>query len=45
MITNRSNHMPILMMIDRTNRMGMLVRAFLNQKTCGLTTLHVIMIQ
>src|SRR6185369_16651008 len=42
MITNRSNHMPMLMTIDRTNRTGMLVRAFLNQKSCGLITLQLI---
>ena len=45
MITNRSNHMPMLMTIDSANRIGMLVRAFLNQKTCGLITLQVIMVQ
>ena len=45
MITNRSNHMPMLMKIDTTNRIGMLVRAFLNQKICGLITLQVTMIQ
>jgi hypothetical protein len=32
MITKRSNHMPMLMTIDAANRIGMLVRAFLNQK-------------
>jgi len=32
MMTNRSNHMPMLMTIDTTNRTGMLVRAFLDQK-------------
>src|SRR6185503_20364554 len=45
MMTNRSNHMPMLMTIDSANRMGMLVRAFLDQKTCGLITLQLIMIQ
>ena len=45
MITNRSNHMPMLMMIDTVNRIGMLVRAFLNQKICGLITLQLTMIQ
>ena len=45
MITKRSNHMPMLMTIDTTNRIGMLVRAFLNQKTWGLITLHETMIQ
>ena len=45
MITNRSNHMPMLMTIDTTNRIGMLVRAFLNQKICGLITLQLTMIQ
>ena len=45
MITNRSNHMPMLMMIDMTNRIGMLVRAFLDQKSWGLITLQEIMIQ
>ena len=45
MITNRSNHMPMLMTIDSTNRIGMLVRALLDQKICGLITLQVIIIQ
>ena len=45
MITNRSNHMPMLMTIDTANRIGMLVRAFLNQKIWGLITLQLIMIQ
>ena len=45
MITNRSNHMPMLMTIDSANRIGMLVRAFLNQKIWGLITLQVTMIQ
>jgi hypothetical protein len=45
MITNRSNHMPMLMTIDATKRIGMLVRARLDQKICGVITLQVIMIQ
>ena len=45
MITNRSNHMPMLMTIDSTNRIGMLVRAFLDQKIWGPITLQEIMIQ
>src|SRR5687767_4689163 len=45
MITNRSNHMPMLMMIDMVNRIGMLVRAFLDQNTWGLITLQETMIQ
>jgi hypothetical protein len=45
MITNRSNHMPMLMTIESANSTGMLVRARLDQKICGLITLHEIMIQ
>src|SRR5688572_32955621 len=45
MITNRSNHMPMLMTIETTKRIGMLVRAFLNQKIWGLITLQLTMIQ
>src|SRR5262249_17884083 len=45
MITNRSNHIPMLTKIDITKRIGMLVRAFLNQNTCGLITLQLIIVQ
>ena len=45
MITNRSNHMPMLTRIETTNIAGMLVRIFLNQKSCGTSTLQVTMIQ
>ena len=43
MMTNRSNHMPTLMRIDATNMTAMLVRIFLNQKTCGTSTLQELM--
>ena len=45
MMTKRSNHMPMLMTMESTKSTGMLVRARLDQNTCGLMTLHVIMIQ
>ena len=45
MMTKRSNHMPMLTKIDTMKRTTMLVRAFLNQKTCGESTLHVIIVQ
>ena len=45
MITYRSNHMPMFTTIDSTNVARRLRRIFLNQNSCGLITLHVIMIQ
>ena len=45
MITKRSNHMPTFTKSDSTNMMGMLVRIFLNQKSCGVITLQLTMIQ
>src|SRR5271157_4621809 len=42
MITKRSNHMPMLVVMEMANMIGMLVRIFLNQNNCGMTTLHVI---
>src|SRR5262249_35837540 len=45
MITNRSNHIPMLTKMDITNRSGMLVRNFLNQNSCGQITLHEIIVQ
>ena len=40
MITNRSNHMPMLIRMLAMNMIGTLVRARLNQKICGTTTLQ-----
>ena len=45
MITKRSNHMPTLTTIESTNMIGMLVRSFLNQKSCGVMTLQLTMIK
>ena len=45
MMTKRSNHIPMLIRIETTNITGMLVRNFLNQKTCGLRTLQEIIVQ
>ena len=45
MITKRSNHMPMLTKIEITNSTGMLVRTFLNQKSCGESTLQVTIVQ
>ena len=45
MITKRSNHMPTLTKRLRMNISGMLVRTFLNQKSCGVMTLQLTMIQ
>src|SRR5580658_7243421 len=41
MMTKRSNHMPMLMKIERTNINGMFVRKRLNQYSCGKRTLGV----
>jgi hypothetical protein len=45
MMTKRSNHIPMLMMIETTNITGMFVRIFLNQKICGERTLQEIIVQ
>ncbi len=45
MMTKRSNHMPMLTKIESTNVHGTLVRIFRNQKSCGVMTLQLIMIQ
>ena len=45
MITNRSNHMPTLIMMVITNIAGMLRRTFLDHSDSGMITLHVNMIQ
>src|SRR5882757_9481891 len=45
MITKRSNHIPMFTMIESTNVAERLVRIFLNQKSCGETTLQVIIHQ
>src|ERR1019366_464449 len=42
MMTKRSNHMPMLIMMETTNMTAMFVRIFLNQKSCGMKTLQVI---
>src|SRR5271157_3325650 len=44
-ITKRSNHMPMLVVIEITNMIGTLVRIFLNQNNWGIMTLHVIIVQ
>ena len=45
MMTKRSNHMPTLMTSESTKMAAGEVRIFLNQKNCGLTTLHVTIVQ
>src|SRR5262245_18609782 len=45
MMTKRSNHMPTFTRMDIVNRIHGVLRAFLNQKICGVITLHVNMIQ
>ena len=45
MITKRSNHMPTFTTMLTMNISGMLVRIFLNQKSCGVSTLQVTMMQ
>ena len=45
MITKRSNHMPMFTTRLSANMMGMLVRIFLNQNSCGVITLQLTMIQ
>src|SRR5690606_1128473 len=44
-MTNRSNHIPIFTTMESTHEIGMLVRIFLNQKSCGEITLQVIIVQ
>ncbi len=43
MITNRSNHIPMLMKIVITNSAGMLVRTFFDQSSCGMKLLQATM--
>ena len=45
MITNRSNHMPMLTKIDTTNTAAKLLRTLFSQSTCGITTLHTTIVQ
>ena len=45
MMTKRSNHMPMFTKIEMTNMTGMLVRSFLNQKSCGEITLQLTIVQ
>ena len=45
MMTYRSNHMPTLTRMPMTNITGILVRTFLNQKSWGIMTLQLTMIQ
>ena len=44
-MTKRSNHMPMLIRIEETNSQPMWLRIFLNQKSCGVITLQLTMIQ
>jgi hypothetical protein len=44
-MTKRSNHIPMLTMIEMANISGMLVRTFLNQKSCGKMTLQLTIVQ
>ena len=44
-ITNLSNHIPILVVIDTTNRIGIEFRAALDQKIWGIMTLQIIIVQ
>ena len=39
-ITKRSHHIPTFTRIEATNMMGIEVRAHLNQKICGMSTLQ-----
>ena len=45
MITKRSNHIPMFTKMEMINVASTLVLIFLNQKSCGVITLHVIMLQ
>src|SRR5579883_566574 len=45
MMTNRSNHMPTFTKRDRIQTIVVFWRTPLNQKNCGVITLHEIMIQ
>jgi hypothetical protein len=45
MITKRSNHIPMLTKIEITNSATTLSRSFLNQKSCGTSTLQLIIVQ
>ena len=45
MMTKRSNHMPTFTKIERTHTIVVFSRTALNQKNCGVITLHEIMIQ
>jgi hypothetical protein len=44
-MTKRSNHMPMFTKIDRMNEAVMFWRIFWNQKSCGVITLQLHMIQ
>ena len=39
-MTKRSNHIPMFTKIETTNMIGIERRAHLNQKICGMKTLH-----
>ena len=45
MMTKRSHHMPMFTKMLTIHITGMLVRAFLNQKSCGTSTLQKIISQ
>ena len=45
MITKRSNHMPMLTKIESTKSQASDERTFLNQKSCGTSTLQVTIVQ
>src|SRR4051812_43080344 len=45
MMTNRSNHIPMVTRKLITKTTNGLVRIFLNQKTCGESTLQLIIVQ
>src|SRR5688500_16867423 len=45
MITNRSNHIPMFTKMLMTNTASTDPRTPLNQRSCGITTLHVTIVQ
>ena len=45
MITKRSNHMPMLTKIETTKSASRLCRTFLNQNSCGTSTLQLTIVQ
>ena len=44
-MTNRSNHMPMFTKIEAMKSTVVFVRSFFDQKSCGVMTLQVIIVQ